>query len=78
MSGIRLVVGIITMGIAVPVMLFFLLELQRITQLLTIAAATFLTWCVTDFMATLLAKPRLKDRTPGGAFREDWRGRSNE
>lgn len=78
MSGIRLIVGVIVMGIAVPVALFLLLELHRIPQLLTIAAMTFLSWCVADVLATILSKPRLKDRSPGKAFKEDWERRSHE
>ena len=78
MSGLRLVVGIIVMGIAVPLMIFFLLGLDRPTQLLTIAATTFLSWGVADFAATVLSRPRLRDRSPGNAFREDWERRSKE
>ena len=78
MSGVRLVVGVIVMALAVPITLFLLLDLQTIPQLLTIAATTFLTWGVADFLATILEKPRLKDRSPGKAFKEDWERRSKE
>lgn len=78
MSGIRLLVGVIVMGIAVPIALFLLLGLQRIPQLLTIAAMTFFSWGVADFLATLLQKPRLQNRSPGGAIRDDWERRSKE
>ena len=71
MSGPRLVVGIIVMGIAVPLTLFFLLELKTWQQLLTIAATTFFTWGVADLFASILEKPRLRDRSPGKALRED-------
>jgi hypothetical protein len=77
-SGLRLIVGVIVMGIAIPVTLFLLLGLQRPAQLLTIAAVTFLSWCVADVLATILSKPRLQNRTPGGAIREDWERRSKE
>jgi hypothetical protein len=33
---------------------------------------------VTDLLASILEKPRLQNRTPGGAFREDWERRSKE
>lgn len=78
MSGIRLVVGIIVMGVAVPVTLFLLLRLHTISNLLTIAAVTFLSWGVADLISTILEKPRLKDRSPGRAIREDWERRSRE
>ncbi len=78
MSGIRLVVGTIVMGVAVPIMIFMLLRLQTLTQLFTIAVSTFLSWGVADLLATILEKPRLKDRSPGKALREDWDRRSNE
>lgn len=78
MSGVRLVVGVIVMALAVPITLFLLLDLHTIPQFLTIAATTFLTWGVADFLATILEKPRLKDRSPGKAFKEDWERRSKE
>ena len=78
MSGIRLLVGVIVMGIAIPIMLFLLLDLHSIPQLLTIAATTFLSWCVADVLATILSKPRLQNRSPGRAFKEDWERRSKE
>lgn len=63
------------MGIAVPLTLFLLLDLHRPTQLFTIAATTFLSWGVADLFAKILEKPRLKDRSPGKAIREDWERR---
>jgi hypothetical protein len=77
-SGIRLVIGIIVMGIAVPVTLFLLLRLQTLSELLTIAAVTFLSWGFGDLVATIMERPRLKDRSPGRALREDWERRSKE
>jgi hypothetical protein len=65
------VIGAIVMGVLLPVALFFLLGLQTISQLLTIAASTFLTWGVADLLANILERPRLQGRTPGRAIRED-------
>jgi len=59
------------MGVAVPLTLCFLLDLRRPSQVLTVAATTFLTWGVADLLASILEKPRLEDRTPGKALRED-------
>ena len=78
MSGIRLVVGVIVMGIAIPVTLFFLLGLHTPSQLLTIAAATFVAWGICDVLSTILERPRLTGRSPGGAIKEDWERRSKE
>jgi len=77
-SGIRLVVGLIVMGIAVPLIIFLLLDLQTPGQFFTIAASTFLSWGVADLLATILERPRLRDRSPGQALREDWDRRSKE
>jgi hypothetical protein len=66
------------MGIAVPVALFLLLGLHDVNQLLTIAASTFLPWGVADFLATVLERPRLRDRSPGKAFRENLEQRATE
>jgi hypothetical protein len=71
-SGVRLVVGIIVMGIAVPITLFVLLGLHDYTKLFVIAACTFLPWGVADLLASILERPRLKDRSPGNAVREGW------
>lgn len=78
MSGIRLVVGILVMGIAVPLTLFFLLHLGTIANLLTLATVTFLSWGVADLLAGILEKPRLEDRSPGKAIREDLERRQQE
>ena len=78
MSGKRLVVGIIVMGVALPLTLFFLLKLQTFPQLLTIAAATFATWGIADVLASILEKPRLRDRTPGHALRQDLERRHSD
>lgn len=78
MSGSRLIIGIILMGIILPVILFLLLGLSTFSQLFTIAASTFLAWGVGDLLAMILEKPRLKDRTPQGVFRQDWQRRSGD
>ncbi|HEX9405958.1 MAG TPA: hypothetical protein VF975_01475 [Thermoanaerobaculia bacterium] len=78
MSGKRLLVGAIVMGVALPITLFLLLGLQTPAQLFTIAASTFLVWGVADLLATILERPRLSNRTPGGAIREDWERRRTE
>jgi hypothetical protein len=74
-SGIRLLVGVIVMGLAVPVTLFLLLGLHTIPQLLTIAATTLFSWGVADLFGTILEKPRLQNRSPGRALKEDWERR---
>ena len=78
MSGKRLLVGIVVSGLLVPLTLFFLLKLESFGQLFAIAATTFTAWGVADLFAGILEKPRLKDRSPGNAFREDWERRQNE
>lgn len=78
MSGVRLVIGFLVMGIGVPLTLFLLLPVHTPSELLVIAATTFLAWGVADLFAKVLEKPRLEDRSPGKAFREDWERRSKE
>lgn len=78
MTGLRLLIGAIVMGVAVPTVLFLLLRLQSLSQFLTIATTTFLSWGVADLLATILGRPRLRDRTPGKAIREDWKRRSKD
>jgi len=74
-SGRRLVVGVIFMGVLLPLTLFYLLGLRTIPQLLTIAAAAFLAWGVADLLASILERPRLRDRSPRDAVRQDWERR---
>jgi hypothetical protein len=71
MTGPKLVTGIIVMGVAVPLLLFFLLGLQSVSQLLTISAVTFFSWGVADLVTEILVRPRLRDRHPRGAL-QDW------
>jgi hypothetical protein len=77
-TGLRLLIGAIVMGVVVPVVLFLLLRLHTVSQLLTIAATTFLSWGVADLFATILGRPRLRDRSPGKALREDWDRRAKD
>lgn len=78
MTGLRLLIGVIVMGIAIPITLFLLLDLHSFPQLFTIAATTFLAWGTADLLATILEKPRLDDRSPGKALKEDLERRSKE
>jgi hypothetical protein len=71
MTGPKLVAGIVVMGVAVPLLLFYLLDLRTISQLLTVSAVTFFAWGVADLTAEILIRPRLRDRNPRGAI-EDW------
>jgi hypothetical protein len=66
------------MGLAVPLTLFFLLHLSAPVDLLTIAIVTFLSWGIADLLSGILEKPRLRDRSPGKAIREDLERRANE
>ena len=66
------------MGVIVPVTLFFLLNLQTPAQMFTVAATSFLAWGVGDLLAMILEKPRLENRSPTQAWREDIERRSSE
>lgn len=77
-SGVRLVVGVIVMGVAVPVTLFLLLHLHTLPELLTIGAVTLFAWGFGDLLSSILERPRLKDRSPGQALREGWQRKTKE
>ena len=67
------------MGIAVPITIFFLLGLHTVGEFFTVAATTFLAWGTGDVLSTILEKPRLQNRSPGMAIKEDLdRRRSDE
>ena len=78
MSGPRLIVGAIVMGIAVPATIFFLLGLHTPSQFFTIAATTFLAWGLADLLASILERPRLENRSPGMAIKEDLERRRDQ
>jgi len=69
-TGKRLVVGAVVMGVVVPLVLFFLLGLQTLPQLFTIAATTFLTWGMADLLASILERPRGEKRSTREALQE--------
>jgi hypothetical protein len=77
MSGPRLIVGIAVMGIAVPFTIFSLLGLHTLSQFFTIAATTFLAWGLADLLASILERPRLENRSPGMAIKEDLERRNS-
>lgn len=70
--------GLIVMGVIVPITLFFLLRLRTPSQFFTVAATTFLSWGVAELLAAILEKPRLRDRSPGGAIGEEFDRRSRD
>lgn len=58
------------MGIVVPIVILFFLETWTAGAWLTVAIPSFFGWCIAEFAANLLARPRLRNRTPGSAIRE--------
>jgi hypothetical protein len=72
-----LIVGIIVMGIAVPATIFLLLGLHTVPQFLSIAATTFLAWGLADLLASILERPRLENRSPRMAIKEDLERRNS-
>jgi hypothetical protein len=66
------------MGVLLPLGLLFLLNLRTGAAFFTLAASIFLTWGAADLLATILEKPRLQNRTPRGAFREEFDRREKE
>jgi hypothetical protein len=73
-----LIVGIIVMGIAVPATIFFLLGLHTRSEFFTVAATTFLAWGLADLLASILERPRLENRSPGMAIKEDLERRNSQ
>ena len=70
MKGPRLAVGIVVMGIVVPLSLWILLHLQSIGSVLIVAATCICGWAVAEVMASILERPRLKGSSPAAAIRE--------
>ncbi len=78
MTGPRLFVGVIVMGVAVPLTIFFLLDLHTPAQFLTVAVTTFMAWGLADVLCSILERPRLENRSPGLALKEDLERRRRE
>ena len=58
------------MGGFVPFVVAVLLKLHSPFQWAEVAVPAFFGWCIAEFIANVLAKPRLANRTPGDAIRE--------
>lgn len=65
-----MLVGLIVMGGLLPAALYFLLPLDTLAEFLTVSATCFFSWGVADLTANILARPRLENRSPGGAIRD--------
>lgn len=59
------------MGVAVPLIVGYFLQLHTVGQFFTVAGTCVIGWAITDLTATILARPRLQNRSPGDAIR-DW------
>lgn len=55
-------VGILTMGVIVPAIFYFLIPLKSLSQVVSIALILMSGWGVADFAANILARPRLQTR----------------
>lgn len=71
MSGQKLVVGVVVMGVFVPLIVGYFLELHSIGQFFTVAVTGIIGWAISDLTGTILARPRLQNRSPSDAIR-DW------
>jgi hypothetical protein len=54
------------------------LRLQTPAQFFTVAATTFLTWGVADLLASILERPRLRNRSAKQAMTEEWERRAKD
>lgn len=71
MSGLKLAVGVLIMGLFVPLILGYFLELHTMGQFFTVAGTCIIGWAISDLTGTILARPRLQNRSPSDAIR-DW------
>ena len=51
---------------------------DRYTYVPLVGLTIIVAWGVADLFASILERPRLRDRSPGQAFREDWERRRSE
>jgi len=58
------------MGLVLPLVLFRLLHLSSMKDLAIIAVTLFFGWAIVDVLASILSRPRLKDRHAADALQE--------
>jgi len=69
MTGVRLLIGLIVMGVFLPLILLFLLDLRTLDEFVILSVSCFMTWGVADLVANILSRSRLEDRSPSGALK---------
>jgi hypothetical protein len=70
MSGRRLWIGLVAMGIIVPLVIGYIIKLDTFGEYFAVAIPSFFGWCIVDFIANVMSRPRLENRTARGAIRE--------
>lgn len=70
MTGVRLWIGFLTMGIAVPLVVLFFLRNLTLSGYATVAIPAFFGWCIADFVANILSRPKIANRKPSDVIRE--------
>lgn len=58
------------MGVIVPVVIGWLIKLHDFGSYFAVATTCFFGWCIADFIANVMSRPRLENRTARGAIRE--------
>lgn len=58
------------MGLIVPLVVGYLVELKSLGDYFAVSVCTFFGWCIAEFVANILSGKRLENRTPRGVIRE--------
>lgn len=70
MTGVRLWIGILTMGVIVPAVILFFFRTYTLAAWTTVAVPCFFGWCVAEFVANVLARPKIENRKAADVLKE--------
>lgn len=78
MTGRRLAIAVVVMGLMVPAVLFIILDLRDLTDAFAVSATCLFAWAVAHLMGDILTLPRMRGRSnPVDALRQ-WEKRDED
>lgn len=78
MTGRRLAIAVVVMGLGVPVVLFIILDLRDLSDAFVVSATCLFAWAVVHLLGEILTLPRMRGRSnPVDALRQ-WEKRDED
>lgn len=70
MTGVRLWVGFLTMAVLVPAVILFFYKKLTFGDYAAVAIPCFFGWCIAEFVANVLSRPKIANRKPRDVLKE--------